>query len=340
MKKSFIVAGTLFTSFVVLTAFAQTGGAAGVTANASMAIGSVGGLINGFTQTVVKAIGGLFMAGAMVAFFYGIVEYIWGAREGKPDKIAAGNKFMTWGLVALFVMFSVYGIVKFGQGILFNGQDINTITIPDLNFKTGGPQTGVGGSTGGQQTGLGGGLGSQTGLGGSSQVVAARNAVAKSAYNQCTGSGKSAAQCQSVYQANGGTGTPNNPTSAGGVPDSACTYANFNGPCDGGNGTCKNSPIGGYECIPNSGSGGSASTGGPCDGIASERQRDICLQNQGGNSGSGGSPSNDTVTCSDGSTLSAADAWMCPSAPVNSETGTSFECPDGSIIDPRSETCP
>jgi hypothetical protein len=32
-------------------------------------------------------------------------------------------------------MFSVYGIVKLAQSVLFNGKDINTITIPELNFK-------------------------------------------------------------------------------------------------------------------------------------------------------------------------------------------------------------
>ena len=42
---------------------------------------------------------------------------------------------MTWGLVALFVMFSVYGIVRLSQSVLFNNKDVNTIDIPSFDPK-------------------------------------------------------------------------------------------------------------------------------------------------------------------------------------------------------------
>lgn len=98
-------------------------------------IATVGSLITIFTSSVVKATGTLFMSLAVVAFIYGIVEYIWGMRDAKPDKISNGQKFMVWSLVALFVMFSVYGIVKFGQDILFQGRDMTKITIPEINLQ-------------------------------------------------------------------------------------------------------------------------------------------------------------------------------------------------------------
>lgn len=139
----------LFT-LTVTTASAQTA------ASLAGGIGTLAGLIDGFTGTVVRATGGLFMALAMIAFFYGVVEYIWGARQGDGDRVKRGNQFLTWSLVALFVMFSVYGIIRFGQNILFQGQDVNRITVPQLNFggssapsNTGGTGTTGGGTTGG-----------------------------------------------------------------------------------------------------------------------------------------------------------------------------------------------
>jgi hypothetical protein len=56
---------------------------------------------------------------------------------------------MIYGLIGLFVMFSVYGIIKFGQGILFGTKDVSTITIPEINFKNSGsaPITTPGGAT-------------------------------------------------------------------------------------------------------------------------------------------------------------------------------------------------
>lgn len=136
MKKSFTVAAISFISFsiFVVTAEAQTLNA---TQQTTRAISSLSDIVNAFTETLVKSLGTLAMAAAVVAFFYGIVQYIWGVREAKPDVIKTGNQFMQWGLVALFVMFSVYGIIKYGQNILFNGMDVTKITIPELNFIKG-----------------------------------------------------------------------------------------------------------------------------------------------------------------------------------------------------------
>jgi len=136
----------LFT-LTVTTASAQTA------ASLAGGIGTLAGLIDGFTGTVVRATGGLFMALAMIAFFYGVVEYIWGARQGDGDRVKRGNEFLKWSLVALFVMFSVYGIIRFGQNILFQGQDVNRITVPQLNFGGGSGSSNTGGTTGGGTTG-------------------------------------------------------------------------------------------------------------------------------------------------------------------------------------------
>lgn len=134
-----VLASLLLITGSVLSVSAQ--GAAGVQAG----FGTLSGLIDSFSQTVVVAFGSLLMAGAVVIFFMGIVQYIWGLRSGDAGKAKVGSNFMLWGLVGLFVMFSVYGIVKLGQTIFFgNDRDsINTITIPKIKFDgTGGATTG------------------------------------------------------------------------------------------------------------------------------------------------------------------------------------------------------
>jgi hypothetical protein len=104
---------------------------------ASRGFGTLGTLVNAFTNTVVKALGSLFLASAVVAFFYGMVQYIWGRQQGNGDKTKVGNQFMVWGLIALFVMFSVWGIIYYVQTI-FGIQDRTRIVIPEIILERSG----------------------------------------------------------------------------------------------------------------------------------------------------------------------------------------------------------
>lgn len=119
-------------------------------ASAVAGITSFSNIVNTFNSTIIKSLATLFLSLGILAFFYGIVEYIWGKRQGDSTKVKTGNEFMVWGLVALFVMFSVYGIIKLTQSLLFNNQDVTTIRIPEVNFNSGG------GATTGGRTGTGG----------------------------------------------------------------------------------------------------------------------------------------------------------------------------------------
>lgn len=131
MKKLFTVRSSVITGVVLLSGlmFAEA------QADVSAGITSFSRLIETFTDTVIKSTATLMLSLALLAFFYGLVEYIWAKRQGNGDKVKAGNDFMTWGLVALFVMFSVYGIIKFAQQTIFKGENFETITIPNINFK-------------------------------------------------------------------------------------------------------------------------------------------------------------------------------------------------------------
>lgn len=98
-------------------------------------LGSFSSIITQFTQTIVRSLATLFATAAMVAFFFGIVQFIWGSRDGDATKAKNGKSFMLWGLIALFVMFSVWGIINYAQRIFgINGQ--NTIIIPQIELGT------------------------------------------------------------------------------------------------------------------------------------------------------------------------------------------------------------
>lgn len=134
MKKNTSVRGLILISLMSLVPLvALAAGAPEV----SKGIETFGGLIGTITQSIVRSLATLFATAAMAAFFYGIVQYIWGVRDGKPDKVTAGNKFMVSGLIALFVMFSVWGIIIYTQKI-FGIQGQSTILIPDVRIQGGG----------------------------------------------------------------------------------------------------------------------------------------------------------------------------------------------------------
>lgn len=98
---------------------------------------SLGDLVDNLTGTVVKSVGTLMLTLAVVAFFWGIVQFIWGKSQGSGDKAKVGQEFMGWGLLALFVMFSVWGIITFFQRQLGGDFGRTTITIPSIDFKSG-----------------------------------------------------------------------------------------------------------------------------------------------------------------------------------------------------------
>ena len=163
MKKSFILTCASAVTFFGCSWIVS---AQGPVASVKTGFGSLKDLIETFTNSVLAAVGTLLLSMGVVAFFYGIVMYIWGSREGNETKIKNGNTFLKWSLLALFVMFSIYGIIKLAQNTL-GLTDVNTITVPEIKF--GKPSTSGGG--GGTGTGSGANAGNNSGgpLGGGSQ---------------------------------------------------------------------------------------------------------------------------------------------------------------------------
>lgn len=134
-----LLSAALFFLGATLTVTAQ--GASTVTGG----LNTLKGIIETFSTGVAVAFGTLLMGCAVIVFFMGIIQYIWGLRQGDSAKAKTGSSFMTWGLLALFVMFSVYGIVNLAQSIFLKDVDTTTIKIPKLKFETtgGGSPAGV-----------------------------------------------------------------------------------------------------------------------------------------------------------------------------------------------------
>lgn len=73
-------------------------------------------------QSLIKAFGGLInyavglLAGiALLVFLWGLAKFILHIGGGKEGKVEEGKNIMKWGLLSLFVMTSVWGIVFFFQ---------------------------------------------------------------------------------------------------------------------------------------------------------------------------------------------------------------------------------
>jgi len=71
-------------------------------------------LISNIKVYILNPIIGFMFAVAVVMFIYGIVEYIWSADN--EDKVAVGKTHMIYGIIGIFVMIGVYGILNLLSG--------------------------------------------------------------------------------------------------------------------------------------------------------------------------------------------------------------------------------
>jgi len=72
---------------------------------------------------------------ALVYFIYGIAQYI--SNSGDAAKKEEGKTRMTWGIIALFVIISVWGLVSLIQYTIWSGgptsSELTTPPVPILN---------------------------------------------------------------------------------------------------------------------------------------------------------------------------------------------------------------
>jgi len=78
---------------------------------------------------VIKVATPVVVALALLAFFWGLAMYIFQTGDGEKRK--KGLSMMVWGIVALFVMLSVFGIINLIQNSL--GVGTGTIRVPTIS---------------------------------------------------------------------------------------------------------------------------------------------------------------------------------------------------------------
>lgn len=81
----------------------------------AFAVSDVGGVLD-VLITLVKRIIPLLISIAVLVFFWGIVKFV--AHGGDEKKIEEGRAFMIWGMIGLFVIVALWGIVGYIQSSL------------------------------------------------------------------------------------------------------------------------------------------------------------------------------------------------------------------------------
>lgn len=86
---------------------------------------------------------GIAASAALLVFFWGLVRYIFAAGDEKSKD--QGKRIMIGGIIALFVLFSVFGIIRFLQRS-FNLQRIDSLPPPEVDVRGSGSGSGGGGN--------------------------------------------------------------------------------------------------------------------------------------------------------------------------------------------------
>ncbi|MBP6925799.1 MAG: hypothetical protein KBC22_01930 [Candidatus Pacebacteria bacterium] len=76
----------------------------------SNAMSNLGDIFNYATCLLSKSVIPLLITVALVAFMYGVIEYLINAED--ENKRKEGRKFMLWGIISLFVMLGIFGILQ------------------------------------------------------------------------------------------------------------------------------------------------------------------------------------------------------------------------------------
>lgn len=89
----------------------------------------------GSAQNLINVLIGFVIALATLTFIWGLLGYV---TSSDPEKQKSSKGYMVWGIIGLFVMVSVWGLVAFLQSALFgsNGTPTGPTNLPRVNPYT------------------------------------------------------------------------------------------------------------------------------------------------------------------------------------------------------------
>lgn len=81
-------------------------------------------LLNKINEFILNPLIVLMFAIALLTFFFGLAQFIY--KAGTEDGRETGKRHMFWGIVGMFIMVAVYGII----GLILGTFDIPASTVP------------------------------------------------------------------------------------------------------------------------------------------------------------------------------------------------------------------
>jgi hypothetical protein len=127
MKKIIIQIANFFLLLLPAVANAQTPSVSlsGTSATLSSMERNIVGIMNSLIPVLA--------ASAIVFFFYGLIRYIYHSGDAKGR--ATGRSAIIWGLIGLFVIFALYGILNFlGYNLGLSYSTPGTPILPNPNL--------------------------------------------------------------------------------------------------------------------------------------------------------------------------------------------------------------
>lgn len=100
--------------------------AVGIDTCKSITLNSIGNIFNYMSCTLIKSVVPFLFTLATAAFIWGIIQYF--LNPDNEEKRKAGKSYIIWGLVSLFVMVAMWGLV----GLIGNTFGVKTL-IPQLS---------------------------------------------------------------------------------------------------------------------------------------------------------------------------------------------------------------
>lgn len=86
-------------------------------------------LINFFTCAIMQSVIPLLVSLAMAGFVYGVIKFF--MNPDNEEKKKNGKTFMLWGLITLFVIVSIWGIIGLFSGTFLSGQKPVMPSLPE-----------------------------------------------------------------------------------------------------------------------------------------------------------------------------------------------------------------